>query len=103
MEHGDAINRFVGIGYLHVNLNKIPDSVLFGGVDISAGTENDFPVHSTSTLCYSMKINIPAGLTPTQAAFCVDNIFFSPAGTWLVVCQDGTGTDIRLFPLFRVS
>ena len=101
MEHGDAIDNFVGIGYLHVSVTKLPDSIMFGGADISAGTATDFPVHQSPTLCYSMKIRIPAGLAPAQAAFCVNNIFFPPAAQWLMVCQDGGGTGYTYVPTFQ--
>ena len=101
MEHGDAIDKFAGIGHLLVVTNRLPDSILFGGADASAGTATDLPVHMTPTLCYSMKIRIPAGLTPTESAFCVNNIFYPPAGTWLMVSQDGSGTPYSQVPTFQ--
>ena len=82
MEHGDAVGKFAGGGYLLANLSALPDSILFGGANIGSDATTPLPVHSAPTLCYSMKIRIPTGLTPTVGGFCVDNIFFPPAGHW---------------------
>ncbi len=83
-EHGDAVDRLAGFGGLHMAVHKVPDSVLFGGFSLDSGAvETPLPIHTSSTLCYSFKIRIPAGQTPQLAGFCVDNIFFPPAGSWL--------------------
>lgn len=81
MEHGDAVDKFVGVGYLRANLSLLPGKILFGGANIGSDATTPLPAHEITTLCYTMKIRIPVGLTPVAGGFCVDNIFFPPAGS----------------------
>lgn len=84
-EHGDAVGRLAAAGGMHVNVLSIPDSILIGGsgADDGHGLTN-LPVHLVPTLCYSMKVSISANTVAMADGFCVDNIFFPPAGSWLM-------------------
>lgn len=101
MEHGDAIGMFAGGGYLRANLDSLPGKILFGGANIGADAVTPLPTHLVSTLCYTMKVRIPAGLTPTSDAFCVDNVFFPPAGAWMFVYFTGPVTQVSVVPTFQ--
>jgi hypothetical protein len=75
-EHGDAVGKF-DLGFLQVNPCLLPDSILIGG----AALASPLPAHAVSTLCYSMQFNFPAQ-PDALGGFCVDNIFYPPAGSW---------------------
>lgn len=62
-----------------------PDSILVGGACMSQG----LPAN-TSRLCYTMAVFIPAGQSGLPNGFCIDNIFFPPAGTWTFVDAAGS-------------
>jgi hypothetical protein len=61
------------------------DSFMIGG----ATSELRFPKHKKSTLCYSLQFRIPVSEKPTPGGFCVDNIFFPPAGSWTLYDREG--------------
>jgi hypothetical protein len=50
-----------------------------------AGYASCLPAHSDTTLLFSMEVSMSATAQPTRGGFCVDNIFFPPAGTWTFV------------------
>ncbi len=98
-EEGDALERLASSGGMHANILAVPDSILIGGTGPDEGSGTTYlPVHNSSTLCYTMKINIPAGLTPTADGFCVDNVFFPPAGYWSFLIEDGGVFSYLEFP-----
>ncbi len=87
-EEGDAARKF-DFGGLLVKRAEAPgatvDSFMIGGA-----TRNlRLPKHKKPTLCYSLQFRIPATETPVLGGFCVDNIFFPPAGSWTL--DDGRG------------
>ncbi|GEM_PF-1402870 len=61
----------------------LPDSMLIAGVALDSNTA--FPIHSQPTVFCSMKLRIPADQSAATLGFCVDNMFFPPAGGWEVV------------------
>jgi hypothetical protein len=85
--HGDAEGALTDLGGLQVNVRHLPDSVMIGGLAIAT----PLPVHSDTTLLYSMLVDIPAGDNVTTGGFCVDNIFFPPLGTWTFTDSGATG------------
>ena len=92
-EHGDALGTMTALGGLHANILKVPDSMLFGGYGFDTGSgPSQLPIHNVSTFCYSMKVFIPATTPETANGFCVDNIFYPPAGAWLIVTTSGDKT-----------
>jgi len=95
MEHGNFLNTF-GPCTNNFSTGRLPDTLLFGGASGSAAT--DLPVHLTSTLGYSVKIHIPSGQPDGAAAFCIDNIFVPPAGSWKI---DKGGTGGAIPPTFQ--
>ena len=99
MEHGDANIMFPGVLGLLGNFSLAPNDILFGGVN--GGPDPTLPAHATSTFLYSMKVRIPAGLTPTPDGFCVDNVFYSPAGNWLMVYFDEFDVAQEVVPTFQ--
>jgi hypothetical protein len=81
MEHGDVVGAFDLTEGLVANFH-LPDSILIGGVALA---QPDFlPAHPSSTVFASMKLRIPAGQSASLSGFCVDNIWFPPAGAWKV-------------------
>jgi len=78
---GDAVGAFLSLGFFETaNVdNADPDSILIGGASI--GTD-PLPA-GFERLCYTMKVYIPPGETPVAGGFCIDNIFYPPAGTWV--------------------
>ncbi len=72
-------SQFIGafnIGW-SADANQLPGRFLFGGAAAGGGV----PLLSTSTRFATMKL-LGSQLTDTLGTFCVDNIFFPPAGTW---------------------
>ncbi len=96
MEHGTLL--FPGIPGLLGNFSLAPNDVLFGGV---VNQDPILPIHNTATLCYTMKIRIPAGQTPTADGFCVDNVFYPPGGSWLMVYYTQAGNSFDVTPTFQ--
>jgi hypothetical protein len=87
-EEEDVAGKF-DFGGLKVRRAEAPgatvDSFMIGG----ATSELRFPKHKKSTLCYSLQFRIPASEKPTPGGFCVDNIFFPPAGSWTLNDTEG--------------
>jgi hypothetical protein len=87
-EEGDAAGAF-DFGGLNVKRaaasSATVDSFLIGG----AAQAIKLPKHKRPTLCYSLQFRIPASEKPVPGGFCVDNIFFPPAGSWTL--HDGSG------------
>ena len=87
-EEGNAAGVF-DFGGLNVKRAAAPsatvDSFLIGG----AAQSVKLPKHKQSTLCYSLQFRIPAGEKPVPGGFCVDNIFFPPAGSWTLYDVSG--------------
>jgi hypothetical protein len=85
---GNAAGAF-DFGGLKVRRADAPsatvDSILIGG----AASDVRLPQHKKPVLCYTMQFRIPAGEKPTPGGFCVDNIFYPPAGSWTF--NDGAG------------
>ncbi len=101
MEHGNSIGSFGSGSGLLANLLSLSDSILFGGVTSVPDTATGLAAHPVSTLCFTMKIRIPAGLPETLSGFCVDNIFFPPAGNWVMVYRAGPGQFPDVVPTFQ--
>ncbi|MGB5106039.1 MAG: hypothetical protein WBP42_04920, partial [Candidatus Zixiibacteriota bacterium] len=101
MEHGDAIDNFGFGGNLLANFSLAPNDILFGGVNSGPAPGTPLPTHVTSTLCYSMKIRIPSGVSPTAGGFCIDNVFYPPAGNWLFVYYANPGNSEDAIPTFQ--
>ncbi len=76
-EHGDAIGVDFLAGLL-VTVTKMPDTVLFGG---GGAHFKKLAEHNSHSLCYSMKFRL-IDSAPATNGFCVDNVFFPPAGSW---------------------
>jgi hypothetical protein len=80
-EEGDAIGKFdatLGLNVIdHINNTK-PDTVMLNG----AANSQRLPIHTTSTLCYTLKFTVSALATPKTGGVCVDNVVFPPAGWW---------------------
>jgi hypothetical protein len=70
------------------------DSVGIGGLHMP--TDYRLPPHATPVLLYSMQIEIPADTRPQKEGFCVDNIFYPPAGKWIFSNSKG----ISVVPAF---
>jgi hypothetical protein len=87
-EEGDAVHKF-DFGGLMVKRAEMPgtivDSFMIGG----AAKNLRLPKHKQPTLCYSLQFRIPASEKPTPGGFCVDNIFFPPAGSWTFYDREG--------------
>lgn len=87
-EEGDAVRKF-DFGGLLVKRAEAPgatvDSFMIGG----ATRRLRFPKHKKATLCYSLQFRIPASEKPIPGGFCVDNIFFPPAGSWTLHDVEG--------------
>ncbi|MCX6833072.1 MAG: hypothetical protein NT028_13260 [candidate division Zixibacteria bacterium] len=87
-EEEDVAGKF-DFGGLKVKRAEEPgatvDSFMIGG----ATSDLRFPKHKQSTLCYSLQFRIPASEKPTPGGFCVDNIFFPPAGSWTLHDTEG--------------
>ncbi len=87
-EEGDVVNKF-DFGGLNIKRAVAPgatvDSFMIGGI----ARNRRFPQHKQSTLCYSLQFRIPAGEKPVPGGFCVDNIFFPPAGSWTLHDTEG--------------
>jgi hypothetical protein len=87
-EEEDVAGKF-DVGGLKVKRAEAPgatvDSFMIGG----AASDLQFPKHKQSTLCYSLQFRIPASERPTPGGFCVDNIFFPPAGSWTMYDTEG--------------
>jgi hypothetical protein len=84
-EHGDAVGKF-DLGGLMVTITDLPGLILLGGAALS----QPLPAHASSTKLYSLKLRIPSGQVTTPQGFCIDNIFFPPAGSWKFD-EGGTG------------
>ncbi len=86
-EEGDAIGKFDATGGLvvidRINSAK-PDTLDMNG----AANSLRLPAHAVSTLCYTVRFNIPQLAPPTTGGVCIDNIVFPPAGWWMF--NDGT-------------
>lgn len=66
-----------------VSVDKYPDSILIGG--IAFPTDYGYlPSHSTETLLYSMQIRLPDDTSLVGDTFYIDNIFYPPAGDWVL-------------------
>ncbi len=76
-EHGDAFNAF-DLGLLAFTATNLPTSWRMGG----AALDHPLPAHIGHSLCYTLKLRIPADQVLSAGGFCVDNIFFPPAGNW---------------------
>jgi hypothetical protein len=87
-EEGDGAGKF-DFGGLNFRRAEAPgatvDSFLIGG----AARNLRFPKHKQPVLCYSLQFRIPAGEKPVAGGFCVDNIYYPPAGSWTL--HDGQG------------
>jgi len=81
-ENGDVVGAFDLGGLQSVGKidNKAKDSILIGGASLS----KPFPAHKKRTLCYIFEITIPKGEKEAKGGFCIDNIFYPPAGSWLM-------------------
>ena len=77
-EEGDALNS-LNLPSLIVNVDHLPDSVLFGG--IAVWPSDGIPEHISHELCYTMRFRL-VNSAPVSDGFCVDNIFLPPAGNW---------------------
>jgi hypothetical protein len=95
MEHGNFVNTF-GPCANNFSTGGLPGTLLFGGASVAALT--DLPIHAASTLAYSIKINIPAGQPDLVGAFCIDNVFVPPAGSWKI---DKGGVGGAIPPTFQ--
>jgi hypothetical protein len=67
-----------GLQVAHDFDDTSPDHVLFGGAALMGG----FPAHSTHVLCYTLRLEIPAGESPQTNGFSVVPYFYPPAGSW---------------------
>lgn len=87
-EEGDAIGVWTfGDLFVVSSVDGIsPDSIFFGGVAESAGLPINNSIHA---MVYSMRVEVLSGQQPTADGFCVDNIFFPPAGEWVFVDSSG--------------
>ncbi len=65
----------------HCNPAKRPDSLLIGGVVIPDTAR--LPINDTMVVIYSMLIRLPDNPDLIGEKFCIDNIYFPPAGNWL--------------------
>lgn len=87
-EEGDVAGKFDfgGLNYRRATApSATVDSILIGG----AARNKKFPKHSKPVLCYSLQFRIPGSEKPVPGGFCVDNIYFPPAGSWTL--HDGEG------------
>jgi hypothetical protein len=94
-EHGNFLNTF-GVCTNNFSIGRLPDTLLFGGASGSAAS--DLAIHAVSTLGYSVKVHIPSGQPDGAAAFCIDNIFVPPAGSWKI---DKGGAGGAIPPTFQ--
>lgn len=80
IDDGPSVSAF-NLGGLLLTMTNMPNSILFGGASLPGG---GMPAHAVSTRIYSMSLNASAWLDQDPAAddFCVDNIFYPPAGSW---------------------
>jgi PKD repeat protein len=78
---------------------SLPDSIVFGGV-YYPGLFPGLPVNS-SRICYSMQLYIPAG--EPGGEFCVDNIYYPPAGAWLFTNPGGVSVAPDFFECVNES
>jgi hypothetical protein len=78
-EYGDAVNKF-DLGGLNFNVLGLPGSWLMGGAAIGA----PLPAHAVQTKLYDLHLIMPADPGTYLGGFCVDNIFFPPAGSWKI-------------------
>jgi hypothetical protein len=87
-EEKEVVHKF-DFGGLNVKRATAPgatvDSFMIGG----ASKNLRFPQHKQSTLCYSLQFRIPASEKPVPGGFCVDNVFFPPAGSWTLHDTEG--------------
>jgi len=76
------------LGGWQVNISAMPAQILVGGAALPGG---GLPAHAVSTKVYSMTLDATGWSNPTDiiGGFCVDNIFFPPAGSWTF--DPGTG------------
>jgi hypothetical protein len=89
MESAELVASFGLTDGLIAVTHALPDSFLLGAVvnnDTSA-----FPIHSQQTVFCSMKLRIPAGQPAAVSGFCIDNVWYPPAGTWEVVDSGNNG------------
>jgi len=76
-EYGDALGAF-DLGGLQFTSTSLPGSFLLGGAALGV----PLPAHASATKLWDMKISVTADPGNYPAAFCIDNIFFPPAGSW---------------------
>lgn len=81
-ENGDVVGAFDLGGLQAVGKidSKAKDSMLIGGASLN----KPFPAHKKKTLCYSFEIMIPKDEKEAKGGLCIDNIFYPPAGSWLM-------------------
>jgi hypothetical protein len=80
MESADLAASFDFSDGLISTVSALPDSMLIGGVVEHDSTA--FPIHSQPIVFCTMKLSIPAGQPAMASGFCVDNIWYPPAGDW---------------------
>jgi PKD repeat protein len=107
-EWGDAVGTFdlTRLKFVHaINVppvfETLPDSFLIGGAATLPGDPDygvPLPTHAVSTLCWDLKLIMPADPGEYMEGFCIDNIFFPPAGAW--VFDQGSG-DVSYPPTFQ--
>jgi hypothetical protein len=87
-EEGDAAGVFDLAGLVITpGIDGVtPDSILVSGAQVSSG---GLPVHTTHTLCYTMQVEIPFGQEALPGGFCLDNIYYPPAGDWFFADSGG--------------
>jgi PKD repeat protein len=80
-EWGDALGAMDG--NLKFTSTSLPDTFLIGGSATPPGDGGvPLPVHAASTLCWDLQLIMPADPGEFMDGFCIDNVFFPPAGTW---------------------
>lgn len=78
-------------------MTEFPDSLLLGCIDSSG--EQATPPYPNPVLIYSMQIEIPAGTSPMEDGFSIDNIFYPPAGYWILT--EKTPQTVSVVPDFQ--
>ncbi|MCX6833131.1 MAG: PKD domain-containing protein [candidate division Zixibacteria bacterium] len=80
-EWGDAVGAMDGV--LKFTYTSLPDMFLIGGAATPPGDGGlPLPAHAVSTLCWTLILIMPEGPGEYIDGFCIDNIFFPPAGSW---------------------
>jgi hypothetical protein len=107
-EEGDSANvvgcwELTGVKFSHTisSLETLPYKYLLGGAATPYSPEGTppsygvpFPPHAISTLCYSMRLIMPAGsadCATTNETFTIYPYYFPPAGSWKL------GNDVPTF------